>query len=173
MRGPLRTSLIFVALVGAMGPVGARSASACSCAGLQVPIEDAAGRANAVLLARIVRLSPPEDIGPYNQPMGSPYLEATVLESVRGPAKGRTIRVWDRDFGTSCGGGLQGYPVGSLVAMALVKNTPERIKTQRLNIGLDDYLAGGPCSERIRVLSSEEEGRALVSRLRKQGSSSK
>ena len=146
-----------------------RESDACSCVGGWPTLEEAVRKAPAAVIARVVAQ------GLSTKGTGTAYVDVKVLDSLKGPKLGATIRVWDIMVGSSCDSGLGTLGTNSIVAFSLQRDPPlDRAFQEAMGIAVrpGDYSLSA-CGEYYRPMESEAVARQWASQVRKRGKDSK
>jgi hypothetical protein len=147
-------------------------AAACTCVAgpgeIAWPtLDQASQKSDAVLVGRVLAQTTLSDPPPY-EGNDVAHVDLEVLEGVKGLASGAHVRVWDAGFGSSCTHDLRPLQVGTIVAMALARNSPEYREYQelmRLKVAPEDYLLRS-CGDYMQLLKSDREAGQVAARLR-------
>ena len=167
----IRRRLLQGSIAVVLGLIAVTPSEACTCvvaegAGSAWPsLEELVAKAPAAVVGRVVAQ------GKRANGEGTAYLDVKVIESVKGPSKDKTIRVWDAMVGSSCSLGLDRLPLGSLVAFSLQRNAPkyrEFHDVMGLAIEPGDYLLGS-CGDYFRRMESEALAHAWATRVKQSG----
>lgn len=163
----LRPALIALALLGTLSTP--RAASACICGQFPWPtIVETASTSDIAIIGMIVARGG-RDGRLSELPGAAAFVDVEILEAMRGPRVGTTVRVWDTVFGTDCSQSLSSPP-GSLLVLTLARNRPRYRQDWvqlDLKVGEDDYLLH-TCAEYIREVNSLKEAAPLAKQIRAQ-----
>jgi hypothetical protein len=167
---PVAAVAIGIAIACLVAPA---SAKACTCvAGPEDPawptLEQASARSDGVLIGRVLARKTLANPSPY-EGRDVAHVDLEIMHNIKGPGVGRTVRVWDAGFGSSCSVDLRPLTIGSLVAMAVARNSPEDREYQdarRLSVAPQDYLLAS-CGDYMKLVKSLAEATRLAAQLRK------
>jgi hypothetical protein len=168
LRAAAAVGIIVVGLLGRAHP-----AAACTCVAgpgevAWPTLDQAASKADAVLIGRVLARQTLSDPPPYDG-NDVAYVDLEVVDGIKGLVSGAHIRVWDGGFGSSCTTDLRPLVAGRLVAMAVAHNSPEYREYQemmRLKVAAEDYLLW-PCGDYMQILDSNDDASKAATRFRK------
>ena len=144
-----------------------KAASACVCLYPWPTFEETAATSEGAVIGLVVGRGG-RDGRPSQPTPHAAYVDIEVLESIKGPKSGTSLRVWNTSFETDCSIGISS-PVGSLLAVALQRNHPkyyQNWKLFQLSVEKDDYFFSGACAEYTREIASMKEGTSLAETVR-------
>ena len=158
-----RTALLPLVTVAGLALVAPRTSEACECTGWK-GLEESVEKAPAAVVGRVLGHGNAVGIE------GVAFLYVKVIDSIKGPKNGTTIRVWDTKVGSTCSLELEGLAPDSIAVFALWQSQPAN--RERLPVRPGDYLLGA-CGEYFRKMESEAVAHAWATRARQRGKSTR